>query len=285
MVNSYRPPSLNEALALKQRYDCIPFAGGTDLMVKYLSWSGTLPKFPKDVLFISQLKELNYIERKSGNLIIGAGSTLSDTGSHPDVPGVLKEAVLSIAAPGIRNIATLAGNVCNASPAGDSICALYALDASVLLKSASSERILPIMEFITGPGRTVLKKDELVTAVIIPLEKSNRNVFKKVGTRKANALSKLSFTAVAEVKGGTIDGIALAFGAVGPTVVRSVELEKKLMGKPVDEIRKNIGEIIRDYSSVIVPIDDQRSTANYRKQVALNLLEDFLVHELSEGVQ
>ncbi len=285
MVDSYKPATLKEALALRKQHDLIPLAGGTDLMVKYQSWSGTLPRFPKGALFISRLPELKGIEKRGESLIIGAGATLSDVAAFPDTPKVLRDAVLSIAAPGIRNIATLAGNICNASPAGDSICALYALDASVVLQRTGSERTVPVMKFITGPGKTVLEGDELVTAVIVLLEKANISIFKKVGTRKANALSKLSFSAVAEVKGGVIDGIALAFGAVGPTVVRSVELEKKCIGKKRSEIESNIEEIVRDYSTMIVPIDDQRSSAEYRKQVALNLLRNFLTEELAGGMR
>ncbi len=280
MVESYRPRTLEEALSLRKEHDLIPFAGGTDLMVKYQSWRGTLPRFPKDVLFLNHLEELKGIEVKGEDLVIGAGVTLSEVADYSGTPKVLKDAVLSIAAPGIRNIATLAGNLCNASPAGDSICALYALDASVIAESSGGKREISVLEFITGPGRTSLGNDELVTAVKVPLKKAGIQVFRKVGTRKANALSKLSFSAVCEVKGGVVDGIAVAFGAVGPTVVRSVELEKKLTGKKISEIEAEAGGIISDYSAMIVPIDDQRSTAEYRKRVALNLLENFIKDEL-----
>ncbi len=285
MVNSYRPTTLPEALKLMETRDMIPFAGGTDLMVKYQSWKGTLPRFPKDVLFLNHIPSLKKIEVNGETLAIGAGATLSDVIDYPRTPDILREAVLSIAAPGIRNIATLAGNICNASPAGDSICALYALDASVILSKSGGERELPLPEFITGPGKTSLGRGELLTEVRIPLKEANLQVFRKVGTRKANALSKLSFSAVAEIKGGTIDGIALAFGAVGPTVVRSKELEKKLTGKTLEEIKVLYKDIIDDYSAMIVPIDDQRSTAVYRKQVALNLLKNFLESGLLKEMQ
>ena len=276
MVTAFRPETLEEALALKAESDLIPFAGGTDLMVRYHSWSGTLPKFPRDVLFLGHLKELKGIEKRGEALVIGAGATLTEVAAHSETPGLLREAVLSIAAPGIRNIATLAGHICNASPAGDSICALTALDASVILTSKSGTRTVPLTVFITGPGRTVLKPEELLTAVSVPLKAWDVSVFKKVGTRKANALAKLSFSGLARVKNGVVDDIALAFGAVAPTVVRSVELEKQMRGKTMAEIAANAEEIVRDYGTMIVPIDDQRSTATYRKQVALNLLRNFL---------
>ncbi len=285
MVDSYIPATLEEALALRKQHSLIPLAGGTDLMVKYQSWSGTLPRFPAGALFLRQLPELKVLEQQGESLIIGAGATLSEVAAFSKTPRILQEAVLSIAAPGIRNSATLAGNICNASPAGDSICALYALDASIVMERTGAKRTVGIMEFITGPGRTILEEDELVTAVVIPLKKTSVNVFKKVGTRKANALSKLSFAAAAEVKGGTVDGIALAFGAVGPTVVRSRELEKKLLGKTTADIGEHIEEIVRDYSTMIIPIDDQRSTAVYRKEVALNILRNFLTENFVRGVQ
>ncbi len=280
MVDSYRPKDLKDALSIRAEYNPQPLAGGTDLMVRYQSWSGTLPLFTKSVMFVGHLKEMKYIKKeakdKTVTLVIGGTATLTDVANNPDTPEVLKKAVLSIAAPALRNNATLTGNICNASPAGDSICALYALDAVIVIEKNGGSREVPIMEFITGPGRTVLGSDELVTAIKIPLKASSVNDFTKVGTRRANALSKLSFTGVADYKNGRIDSIALTFGAVGPTVVRSVELEKKLIGLSGSELKARIPKVIDDYSTVIVPIDDQRSTAVYRKKVALNLLEKYL---------
>ena len=276
MVDSYRPKDLKDALNIRAEYSATPLAGGTDLMVRYQSWTGTLPLFKNSIMFVGHLKEINFVKKEDSTLVIGGTATLTSVVNHPDTPVVLKEAVLSIAAPALRNNATLAGNICNASPAGDSICALYALDAVIVMEKSGSSREVPIIEFITGPGKNVLADDELVTAIKVPLKASSVNNFTKVGTRRANALSKLSFTGVADYKNGRIDSIALTFGAVGPTVVRSVELEKKLTGLSGSEIKAKIPSIIDDYSTVIVPIDDQRSTAVYRKKVSLNLLEKYL---------
>ncbi|MCK5199659.1 MAG: FAD binding domain-containing protein [Spirochaetales bacterium] len=276
MVDSYRPMDLKEALSIRAQHGAMPLAGGTDLMVRYQSWSGTLPLFQTSIMFVGHLREMKFIKKEDSNLVIGGTATLTDVANHPDTPVVLKEAVLSIAAPGLRNNATLTGNICNASPAGDSLCALYALDAVIVIEKSGSTRQVPVMEFITGPGRTVLASDELVTSIIVPLKASSVNSFTKVGTRRANALSKLSFTGVADYKNGRIDSIALTFGAVGPTVVRSVELEKKLTGLSGSELKAKISSVVDDYSTIIVPIDDQRSSAVYRKKVALNLLEKYL---------
>lgn len=280
MVDSYRPKDLKDALSIRAEYSATPLAGGTDLMVRYQSWAGTLPLFKNSIMFVGHLKEINFVKKEAkdntGTLIIGGTATLTSVANHPDTPVVLREAVLSIAAPALRNNATLTGNICNASPAGDSICALYALDAVIVIEKSSSSREVPITEFITGPGRTVLADDELVTAIKVPLKASSVNDFTKVGTRRANALSKLSFTGIADYKNGRIDSIALTFGAVGPTVVRSALLEKKLTGLSGSELKAKISSVVNDYSTVIVPIDDQRSTAVYRKKVALNLLEKYL---------
>ena len=209
MSVAYRPENLTEALRLRGETGAIPFAGGTDLMVRYKNWTGLSPVFPGDALFLSHLEEFQTLERQGESLVIGSGVTFRRIIAFPEIPEVLRQAVLSIAAPAIRNIATMTGNVCNASPAGDALCALYALNASVEVKSLGGTREVSILRFITGPGRTLLKLDELVTAIRIPLKPANIQVFRKVGTRKANALAKLSFAAVGETKGDIIDALAL----------------------------------------------------------------------------
>jgi len=245
-------------------------------MVKYKRWIGLPPDFPRDVLFLSHLPELKRLESRDGTLVIGAGMTLAALARHPETPALLREAVLSIAAPAVRNIATLAGNVCNASPAGDGTCALYALDGRVELTSLEGRREVPVMDFITGPGRTELRDDELVTALLIPLKEMTLHTFRKVGTRKANALAKLSFAAAGRIEGDTVVWLALSFGAVGPTVVRVPELEERMAGCSLAELEAMIPDLLAGYGTWIMPIDDQRSTAAYRKQVALNLLKSFL---------
>lgn len=276
MVEAYRPSSLHEALNLRAERNAIPFAGGTDLMVRYRYESGAIPEYPAPVMFINHLQDLRGIRRLGHGISIGAGATLTEVLQSDEVPALLKEAVETIAAPALRNVATLAGNICNASPAGDSICALYALDAGVKVVSSQAERILPIYQFITGPGQTELREDEIVTEIIVPEDRSTLHLFRKVGTRRANALSKLSMAGAARITEDRIDEIRIALGAVGPTVVRSLELEKKMEGLRRDEAGQELEELLRSYDALIQPIDDQRSTAVYRKKVALNLLHLFL---------
>lgn len=277
MVDSYRPLSLKEALELRSEKGVLPFAGGTDLMVRYRYESGAIPDYPKPIMFVNHLDELRPIRRVDHGLSIGAAATMTEVLENDEVPALLKEAVVTIAAPGLRNAATLAGNICNASPAGDSICALYALDAGVKLQSLEGERIVPIYQFITGPGKSDLHDDEILTEIIVPKDRATLHLFKKVGTRRANALTKLSLAGVARISGERIDEIRIALGAVAPTVVRSIELEKRMEGRSISEVAGIAGDILRDYDTLVQPIDDQRSTAEYRKRVAMNLLRHFLL--------
>lgn len=276
MVETYRGKDLAETLEIRKEHHAVPLAGGTDLMVRYRSWAGTLPSFPWPVMFVNHLEELKTMGLQSDGLHIGAGVTLTEVEQEPQVPQVLRLAVSQMAAPALRNLGTLAGNICNASPAGDAICVLYALDAKVVLASTGQRRTLPLEQFITGPGRTVLADDEILIDIIIPRESFSFHAYRKVGTRKANALSKMSFCALAKIKQGRIDDVRIAFGAVGPTIVRSKETEKRMKGITQQELADAAGSVHADYDVLIQPIDDQRSTAVYRKQVCLNLLDQFL---------
>jgi xanthine dehydrogenase FAD-binding subunit len=276
MVETYRPKTLKEALAVRAGQHALPFAGGTDLMVRYRYENSAIPEFPAPVLFLGHLPELRRIRRMDRGLSIGAAVTLTELLKEEYVPELLKEATETIAAPAIRNAATVAGNICNASPAGDTICALCALDAGVKLASPKTERIVPLIRFITGPGQTVLLREELLTEIIIPDFEETFHYFRKVGTRRANALSKLSIAAVVRITDERIDDIRIALGAVAPKVVRSEELEEQIRGCDRREMREKLEDVFARYGTLINPIDDQRSTARYRKQVALNLLHYFL---------
>ena len=283
MVEVLLADTLHEALEYRKVHNAIPFAGGTDLMVRNKSWSGTLPAFHSAVIMVGELQELKGICLENSTLVVGAAETLSDIAANTNVPLILRMAIKQMASPAIRNMGTIGGNICNASPAGDSLPPLYALDATVTLKSSTGTRTMPISQFIKAPGRTDLASDELLTAVNIPIEDYNRVFYRKVGTRKAVALSKLSIACLATVHGNSIEKLRIAVGAVAPTVVRCEEAEKALLGKTIDEASRNFEFIREIYAEHITPIDDQRSTAKYRKRVALGLIEDFLMNYLSEA--
>lgn len=251
-------------------------AGGTDLMVQRKVESGLLPDFREDVLFIGGLKELNYIKKEDGVIRIGANMTLENLKNWPDTPSILKEALSSMASPAIRHMATIGGNLGNASPAGDTLPPLYLLNAKVILESKDGRRQLPIEEFILGPGKTAIKKTELIKEIIVEEISSDVTFYKKVGGRKADAISKVSFSAMVSVDDDRIKDFRMAFGAVAPAVVRLKMIENHVNGLTREQLKKHNSWIKDQYALSITPIDDQRSTASYRKACALNLLSYFI---------
>ncbi len=276
MVETFRPTGLREALEIRSRYSAIPFAGGTDLMVKRRRGAGALPDFERPVLFLDRLEELRALVQGEGTLEVGAAVPLSVLAENPLVPPLLRRILREIGAPALRNVATMGGNVCNASPAGDSLPFLYACDAGCKLVSLESERIIGVADFITGPGRTGLGPGEILHSIIIPARAPEAGYWRKVGTRKANALTKVSIAALAEVGGGRVTGARIALGAVAPTVVRVTDVERLLEGAGRADLPRLSAEIRRLSAEAVRPIDDQRSTAGYRSRVAVNLVESFI---------
>jgi CO/xanthine dehydrogenase FAD-binding subunit len=253
------PKAVNDALRmLRDEGPLVPMAGCTDLYVA-LNF-GTL----KETRFLNlwQLEPLRTIEVRGGRLSIGALATYTDIIQSPVVRArlpMLVAAARQIGGVQIQNRGTLAGNIANASPAGDTLPVLAAADAVVILQSARSTRTVPFTSFYTGYRRTVMRSDELIVAVEIP-RVSGRQWFRKVGTRSAQAISKVVMAAV----GGATPRVAV--GSVAPTVVRLPRTEQALArGAPVDDAQRMLGE-------EIAPIDDLRSTAEYRRRVAMNLL-------------
>lgn len=282
MVIATTPTNIIEALDFLNEKDAIIMNGGTDLMVKKKSWSGTIPSFDKPILFINSLKELKQVFTEKNNLIIGSGCTFSQLERSPLVPTYLKVVIREIASPAIRNLATIGGNICNASPAGDILTPLYALDAKLRLVSRNKERIIPIKEFIIGPGRTLLNANELLTEIIIENYNNKKFYYHKLGTRRATALAKASFIGFYEVENNIIRDLRIAFGSVGPVIIKDRDLELSLVGGSIKDTKFKICEIVGRYSELIRPINDARSTAKYRKAVCLNLLRNFLLNELSK---
>lgn len=276
MVSAITPQSLTEALSVRMNDTVIPFAGGTDLMVRRRGWAGTLPTFEYPVLFLGGLEELKRIHLQKDFLEIGAAASLRSILEHQATPKILKEAIARMASPAIRNSGTLGGNICNASPAADTVPPLLALDASVTLQSLSGIREIPLAEFIIAPGQTSLKHDELLVAVHLPIADYNMTHYRKVGTRKADALSKVSFAGLARIRGGMVEDLRIAIGAVTPRVVRNTEAERRMTGIDLNEIPSMVEDIKAIYDRDIWPIDDQRSSAVYRRKVSLRLVEDFL---------
>lgn len=283
MVTGYFPKTQKEALAQKRKFqNILLITGGTDAMVQ--------KKEAEHVIFLNQVKEFLEIREDETTLSIGAAVTYSQLLEAAIIPEILKQAIREIALPAIRNAGTLAGNICNASPAGDSLPVLYVLDALVvkahLLASGEiEEEKVPIEEFIQGVRKIALKEDEIVTRIEIPkraYEKSYVWYYQKVGARESEAIAKLSFVGAKKWNNGSLEDIKIAFGSVFITVIRDQAFEKTLKKKKKEELEELTEAIVAYYEDKIRPIDDQRSSAVYRKKVCLNLLRDFLKEQAGE---
>jgi xanthine dehydrogenase FAD-binding subunit len=277
-IISYRFDRLDQTLSQLNKENCSIIAGGTDVMVLHKGGRGVPPKFPKPIVFIDHLSELKQVYQNQKDLHIGACCTYSELLVNPLIPSPLKSAIKTIAAPAIRNRGTLGGNICNASPAGDTLPLLYVYNAKLLLRSVKGDRVVAISDFIQGPRRVQRDHNEILTEIILPsiLEEGAHVVFEKVGNRNADAIAKVGFAGYIRLNGDCVDDVRFAFGAVGPTMVRSIDIEKKLIGKSLPLADTDIAQVVSAFDKIIQPIDDQRSTAVYRKTVALNLLRYFL---------
>ena len=258
-----QPRSLRAALKMmRDEGPLVPIAGCTDVFVG-LNF-GT--ERAKRYLDLWPLDELRGVSVRSDQLVIGALATYTDVIRSPLVRRRLPKLVAAASEVGgvqIQNRGTIAGNVANASPAGDTLPVLAAADAIVMLRSADrGERSVPLREFYTGYRKTVMQKDELIVALQIPRVAGNQ-WFRKVGTRAAQAIAKVTMAGVA----GRSTRVALA--SVAPTVVRALRTEAHLQsGGSVEDASRLLQEEIS-------PIDDIRSTAEYRRRVAANLLAQF----------
>jgi len=275
----YRPQSLEEALeVLAQRQGEVrPVAGGTDVLVK--AKDGQLDR---GALFdLGAVPELNGIEDKGDHVWIGATTTHTAMIESPLLASwapALPEACRVIGGPQIRNRGTLGGNLANASPAADTVPPLYAADAVVETVSISSRREIPIAEFFTGPRESVLAGDELIVGVRVPKQRGVRAAFLRLGQRQAQAISKVSIAVAMTFKDGRPDFVRVALGAVAPTVIRARATEKALAAGGYEALVK-AKEAVRDE---VRPIDDLRSTREYRREMAAVLLER-AVRRIVEG--
>ncbi|WP_415518370.1 MAG: xanthine dehydrogenase family protein subunit M [Desulfovibrio aminophilus] len=261
-------PELWEALAASPGAPLL--AGGTDLLVRLRARR----QRPEALVGLERLAELRTIRRQGRSLRIGALATHAMIAGHPLVlrhAPVLARAVSEVGGPAIRNMGTLGGNLCTASPAGDSLPALAVLEARVELLSAGGTRLLPLSGFLLGPGRTALAPGEIVGAVRVPLAADFQvQHFEKVGRRAALAIAVVSLAVLARLEKGVVAEARLAVGSAAPTVLRCPEAEELLRGG-----RLTLSALERAAKAVraaVRPIDDARASAGYRRQVAGNLL-------------
>ena len=273
----HKPASLVEAVALYgMNAGRVPIlAGGTDLVVQWRSGAIDPPGF----IDVSAVPELSAIEEDGDSVVIGAGATHSRIASNDLVREhlpVLAEACLSIGAAQIQNRGTIGGNIMNASPAGDTLPVAAACEARMCASSVKGDRWIPAGDFYTGYRKTALAPDEILTKVGFPKRDSKETArFFKVGTRRAQAISKVVMCVRARIRHGGIEWIKIAVGSVAPTVVRCPGTEILLAGKAigpalVDMARQSIMDEVH-------PIDDVRSTSEYRRFVTGSLLARFLL--------
>ncbi len=258
------PGTLKEALVLMGDYGASAraVAGGTDLL---LELSRNSRPGVAVLVDLTRIAELDTITVSDGVLRIGPLVThnqiiANEVVRHYALP--LAQASLEVGAPALRNRATVVGNIVTASPANDTIPALWALDASVVAQTAASERRIRIRDLFSGIRRTCLTPNELVTAIEIPIGDECRGMFVKLGQRKAQAISIVSLAIVIALDGGTVRSATIALGSVAPTVVSATAAEQFLVGRALDD--SVIAEAARLASSTIHPIDDIRATASYR---------------------
>ena len=252
-----------------------PIAGGTELMVAHAA--GRLEA--AHLVSLWGIPELRFIECRADSISIGAGSTFRDLRSHAGIAEQLP--LLAKAAGWIGSIAnqsraTLGGNLVNGSPAADSSPALLVYDAEVELLSARGSRRIRYADFHTGYKSNVMTAEELVFAIHVPVRfASHRQYLRKVGTRRAMAISKVALAATARMEGQFIREIRIAAASLAPFPTRLTATEGALAGKAIGP-----SAIKEAHAALLVeakPLDDIRSTADYRKSVAANLLGEFLM--------
>lgn len=272
----FQPLTVEEAIALLARENTMACAGGTNLYVdrkhgKFLD---------KDYVSLDKLQELKRVEERPDGWHIGSMVNFARA-EKLEIPGgeCFTMAAAEVGAPQIRNRGTVGGNIVSASPAADSVPALMALDAKVVLRSLSGERTVALAEFMKGPGRTDLKPGELMTQIIVPAGKG-KSTFSKVGKRNALAIAVCNQAVYMETENGRIKVIRVALGSVAPTAVRAYHAEAMLAGQEASVL--NNGEwkaalkeaLLKD----ICPIDDVRASKEYRQSVAFRML----MHNLKE---
>jgi xanthine dehydrogenase FAD-binding subunit len=247
------------------------YAGGTDLLVRLGHTFRSLPS----LVCLERIGELKGAEDHGDRVLIRAGSTHTHLLANPilrrEFP-VLIKALQVLGSPPIRNMGTIGGNLCTASPAGDTLPALTVLGAEVEIGSSAGFRRIPLKDFIQGPGKTSLQAREIVCGVWVKKNPDwTIHHYEKAGQRRAMAISIASLAGLLKVSGsGVIERARFAWGSVGPAVITSDELEGGLVRRPLS--RQTLEEAASLARQLVSPIDDVRATAEYRREVSGNLL-------------
>ncbi len=266
--NYLEPKTIKEATSLLSKYDrkAKVIAGGTDLLVQI----GNRAIEPEYLVDISYIPGLDYIDcdDKQG-LRIGALTTIriiEKSDKLRRMYPVISQAAGLLGSTAIRNVGTIGGNLCNAAPSADSAPALIGLSSRAKIVGPRGERTVPVEDFFTGPGGTVLRSSELLVEIQVPVLSPNiKGVYLKHAIRKALDLAIIGVAVVTTMNGDVLSDIKIVLGAVAPTPIRAKKAEAILVGKKIsEELLQKAGEAAADESS---PIDDVRSSADYRRQM------------------
>ncbi len=273
-VTCYIPRTLDEALEILSKDDCTILAGGSDLMVSHKRTIGVDPRFSKSVMIIRNLPEIRKIYTEGGECHIGAASTSSEIAENPLVPWHLRQAASRMGAVALRNSATIAGNIANASPKGDTPGPLYLLDARVKIRSAKESREEPVSDFIVKFREIDLKPGEMITEVVVPLSEDDFDYvfWHKVGTRKANAISKVTVSMALKFEdgGSVVRDFRVSATATGSKTNRSRDVENIIIGKEISE--DLIEEVAEAFDGIISP----RAMPEFRRETCRRCIRRFL---------
>ncbi len=276
MTLSFTPRTLAEAHAALAR-GAVKVAGATDLMVVDHA-SGRSHNAVVDLLGIRELRGIEVID---GRLAMGACSTFTDIRGSELVARhapLLRDAAATIGAAQIQNRATLGGNIANASPAGDSLPALLALGASIVVSGPRGRRTIAYDVFHPAYRSTVLELDELIERVLIPLPTPSIQIFRKIGAREAQAISKVVVAFSANARASALADVRLSMGSIAATPIRLPPVEALIGSEPLSSALAERAAVLVEAS--ITPIDDIRSTAGYRRHVAGQVVRRILLNLL-----
>ncbi|WZL71674.1 xanthine dehydrogenase family protein subunit M [Clostridiaceae bacterium 35-E11] len=266
----YSPISVSDVLEFLEKYKeegCL-LAGGTDLIVKYKEES--LPYV--SMCDVGKITTLKFIHEEQNSIKIGPLVTHADIIESSLIAAympMLADACKTVGSPQIRTRGTIGGNIGTASPAGDTIPALMALGAKLKIASIHGERLVAMKDFFMGPGKTILKANEMIQEIIIPkMKKEDKGFYIKLGARNALAISIVGVAGKIKCKHKTFEKVEVAFGSVGPTVIykRLKSLERKAFTK------KELWNEVQYIKDEVQPINDVRAKAEYRKEMCVHLL-------------
>ena len=265
-MSLYRPKVLDQALAFLAEGPAALVAGGTDVFPAL-----GLGAAPARVVDLTAVEGLRGISRAGDGWRIGAGTTWTDV-ARADLPPLfdaLKQAARQVGSIQIQNTGTVAGNICNASPAADGVPVLIAMEAEVELASHHGTRRMPLSDFITGPRKTDLREGEIVTALYLPHRDGARSAFGKLGSRAYLVISIVSAAVILWTEGRIVSGARVAVGAASPVPMRLPDVEVALVGRALSDLP---GAVLADHLAALTPIDDVRATAAYRREAALVMI-------------